>query len=78
MVFVNQAGTELPSNLVVSNFDGTHQENVTERGQFIDPAYSPNGKNIIFSGAAAEGDPFQPVHSLEGSSNVLEARENAA
>jgi TolB protein len=58
MVFINQADTELPSNVVVSNLDGTHQKNVTERGQFIDPAYSPNGKKIIFSGAAAEGDPF--------------------
>ena len=58
MVFVNQSGTELPSNLVVSDLDGTHQKNVTERGQFIDPAYSPNSKKIIFSGAAAEGDPF--------------------
>ncbi len=72
MVFVNQAGTELPSNLVVSNLDGTHQKNVTERGQFIDPAYSPNGKNIIFSGAAAEGDPFNLyIINSDGSARTL-------
>jgi len=44
MVFINQASTELPSNLVVSNLDGTHRKNLTERGQFIDPVYSPNGQ----------------------------------
>jgi TolB protein len=58
MVFVNQMGTELPSNLIVANLDATHRKNLTERGQFIDPSYAPNGKSIVFSGATSEDDPF--------------------
>jgi len=72
MVFINQAGTELPSNLVVSNLDGTHRKNLTERGQFIDPVYSPNGKRIVFSGASAEGAPFNLYTiSSDGSAPTL-------
>lgn len=58
MVFVNQMGTELPSNLIVSDLNATHRRNLTGRGQFIDPSYSPNGKKIVFSGASAENEPF--------------------
>jgi len=58
MVFVNQAGTERADNVIVSNLDGTHRTKLTGRGQFLDPAYSPSGKKIVFSGASAEGDPF--------------------
>jgi Tol biopolymer transport system component len=58
MVFVNHAGTERPDNLIVSKLDGTDRENVTGHGQFLDPTYSPDGKTIVFSGAAVDGDPF--------------------
>ena len=58
MVFVNQAGTERPDNLIVSRLDGTERKKLTGRGQFLDPTYSPDGKTIVFSGAAVEGDPF--------------------
>ena len=72
MVFINQSGTELPSNLVVSNLEATQRENLTERGQFIDPVYSPNGKKIVFSGASTEGDPFNLyTMNSNGSSRTL-------
>jgi TolB protein len=58
MVFVNQMGTELPSNLIVGNLDAKHTSNLTQRGQFIDPSYSPDGMRIVFSGAPSEADPF--------------------
>jgi TolB protein len=58
MVFVNQMATELPSNLIIATLDATHRRNLTGRGQFIDPSYSPNGKSIVFSGASSENDPF--------------------
>ena len=72
MVFINQANTELPSNLVVSNLDGTHRKNLTERGQFIDPVYSPNGQKIVFSGASTEGDPLNLyTMNSDGSARTL-------
>ena len=72
MVFINQARTELPSNLVVSNLDGTHRKNLTERGQFIDPVYSPNGQKIVFSGASTEGDPLNLyTMNSDGSARTL-------
>jgi Tol biopolymer transport system component len=58
MVFINQSQTERPDNLIVSKLDGTDRKKVTGRGQFLDPSYSPDGEKIVFSGAAAEGDPF--------------------
>jgi large repetitive protein len=58
MVFINQGGTERPDNIIVSKLDGTERKKLTGRGQFLDPTYSPDGKTIVFSGAAEEGDPF--------------------
>ncbi len=58
MVFTNQVGTERTDNLIISNLDGTRRRKLTGRGQFFDPTYSPDGTKIVFSGAVAEGDPF--------------------
>jgi Tol biopolymer transport system component len=58
MVFFNQAGTERPSSLIVSDILGNHRKKLTPAAQTIDPAYSPDGSRIVFSSAALESEPL--------------------
>ena len=57
-MFVNQNNTELADNVIVSRVNGTHQNKITERGFFLDPVFSPDGKKLVFGSAASESDAF--------------------